>query len=466
MKTIENEISHWNRRNISPLGRITVIKSLLLPKLTHLFLSLPNPSIPFIKQLNTLFFNFIWSNKNDRVARKLLVQPFNMGGCKMIDIEIFIKGLKLTWIRRILMDKKSNKWIDLLYDTQDLNFNYLTKFGDSYSDKIAKNMSNSFWKEVIKNLAEFQRNISSTDNLFDILRKPIWENSEIKIGGKCIRYDSWIKKGIILIQDLIDEYGRFYSYEIFIQKYNLNTAFTLYYGLKNCISEKWPIIEDCNQREIIPIRPKFIEILLKDKRGSRALCDFFLNKEYSKPKYERKWEESLYFGDRVDWKVLNNNVFSSTKDTKLIWFQYRIVHRIIATNKFLYNIKIKNDPLCSFCNNETETIEHLFYNCSHVILFWKKVEDWIKEKTNEEIKLSIIDVLFLKNNKRNFALNIMIILIKIYIFRKKFENKILKIDEINKILYNYYKLEKYIFISKGRMNIFEKRWNRFHELFC
>ena len=35
---IERDIKSWLKRHISPLGKITVIKSLLLPKLTHLLL--------------------------------------------------------------------------------------------------------------------------------------------------------------------------------------------------------------------------------------------------------------------------------------------------------------------------------------------------------------------------------------------------------------------------------------------
>ena len=35
--TIKREIAQWRRRNLTPLGRITVIKSLLIAKLVHLF---------------------------------------------------------------------------------------------------------------------------------------------------------------------------------------------------------------------------------------------------------------------------------------------------------------------------------------------------------------------------------------------------------------------------------------------
>ena len=60
IQVIENKIKIWKRRYLSPLGKITVIKSLLIPTLTHLFISLPNPNATTIAQLNKIFFDFLW----------------------------------------------------------------------------------------------------------------------------------------------------------------------------------------------------------------------------------------------------------------------------------------------------------------------------------------------------------------------------------------------------------------------
>ena len=51
------------------------------------------------------------------------------------------------------------------------------------------------------------------------------------------------------------------------------------------------------------------------------------------------------------------------RDTYLINFQHKFLHRVIPTNTFLFKIHIKDTKLCSFCNVEDETVEHLFlYN--------------------------------------------------------------------------------------------------------
>ena len=292
------------------------------------------------------------------------------------------------------------------------------------------------------NLIEFNINLRITDDMKDILRKPLWNNSEIKIGNQCIHYKEWNQKGITVIQDLINENGNFYTYEHFCQNYNIQCPFTLYFGLKNYIMKKWPKLGELEIKEIGPYRPKFIEILCKDARGSRTLYNI-LNKELQKKQgYELKWETSFGTTENIDWKLVNRNIFSSTLDSRLHWFQFRIVHRIIATNKFLNYIKVRNDPLCTFCKAETETIEHLFFHCHFVSSVWGNFESWIKEKTNIEISITLFDAIFLKYGKKFKALNLLIIIIKSYIYQKRLKDSTLNFEEVKQLLNYHFNLER------------------------
>lgn len=40
---IEQTIKQWNSRILTPIGRIVVIKTLIVPKMNHLILTIPNP---------------------------------------------------------------------------------------------------------------------------------------------------------------------------------------------------------------------------------------------------------------------------------------------------------------------------------------------------------------------------------------------------------------------------------------
>ena len=50
LKKLDNLMTMWTRRNLTPIGRITVLKSLILPKLNHLFSSIPNPKTDMINK--------------------------------------------------------------------------------------------------------------------------------------------------------------------------------------------------------------------------------------------------------------------------------------------------------------------------------------------------------------------------------------------------------------------------------
>jgi hypothetical protein len=76
--------------------KITVIKTFALPKLIRLPTSLPNLPQAKINDLNSLFYNFIWNGKSDKIKRSTLIGDIYQGGLKMIDFQSFnIDNMKL-----------------------------------------------------------------------------------------------------------------------------------------------------------------------------------------------------------------------------------------------------------------------------------------------------------------------------------------------------------------------------------
>jgi hypothetical protein len=63
---------------------------------------------------------------------------------------------------------------------------------------------------------------------------------------------------------------------------------------------------------------------------------------------------------RVVWEfvyILSNNC---TLDNTLKMFQYKLLHRTIPTNTFLYKCRLVETELCAFCGETREIIMHLF----------------------------------------------------------------------------------------------------------
>ena len=101
---MKNLLNAWSRRNITPFGKITVIKTLVISKITHLFMHLLDPDEMFLQDLNLLLYTFLWDGKHDRIKRSGVCQAHEAGGLKMVDVKSFLSALKIGWLKRILCD--------------------------------------------------------------------------------------------------------------------------------------------------------------------------------------------------------------------------------------------------------------------------------------------------------------------------------------------------------------------------
>ena len=103
LSKINKTLNQWRRRKLTPMGKITVIKTFIISSLNHIFTSIPSPNKKFITNLNSLMYSFIWDNKPDKVNRKQITNTYLFGALKMLDLELLIKSPKITWIERLLI---------------------------------------------------------------------------------------------------------------------------------------------------------------------------------------------------------------------------------------------------------------------------------------------------------------------------------------------------------------------------
>ena len=101
MDKIKTILECWKLRRLSLLGKITVLKSLVASQLTYIFSPL-HTNNKVIKEINGLFYNFLWNDKGDKIKRNVMINDYPEGGLKMIDIDSFNKSLKAIWIKKYL----------------------------------------------------------------------------------------------------------------------------------------------------------------------------------------------------------------------------------------------------------------------------------------------------------------------------------------------------------------------------
>ena len=99
----------WKFRRLSLIGKITVIMSLATSQLVYILSSL-GTNEKVLKEINKIFFNFLWSGKGDKIKRNVVINDIAEGGIKMMDIFSFNKSLKATWIKKYLDINNRGNW--------------------------------------------------------------------------------------------------------------------------------------------------------------------------------------------------------------------------------------------------------------------------------------------------------------------------------------------------------------------
>ena len=83
---------------IYPNWKLTFLKSLVASQLVYV-LSLLQTNEKVIKEVNKLFYSFLLNGKGNKIKRDIIINDYPNGGVKTIDIQVFSKSLKCTWIR-------------------------------------------------------------------------------------------------------------------------------------------------------------------------------------------------------------------------------------------------------------------------------------------------------------------------------------------------------------------------------
>ena len=456
-------IEMWNKRYLTPIGKITIIKTYLLSKLNHLFMSIPSPNDAFYKDINNIFYKFIWDNKPDKVKRIQINQNYVNGGLKMIDLEKFVTAMKCTWIRRLLSVNKS-QWKDL-FEITISSIRNLTIFGSFYINEIITNIQNNFWQNVLTCWDYLSKKYKTRNNT-QLLSTPLWKNP--RISNTPLYLPNWFKNKIYFVTDIINQLGSVMNINELNLKYpTLVTNFLEHHRVKKLV-EKYIQNNDHDGSFIIslPLIPHHVELVLKNKKGCKDMYIIQIDKNLmvSDQKFKQKWNDELNIHiDYWTWKRIFKICFSTIQDHKIIWFQYRILHRILGIRYLRYKMKIEKTPICNQCRQSDQTMLHLFTECPTYISLWKSLLSWVKNKSNVIIIPSPMNILlgYLNVDSSSNPINTILLIMKYYIFRTSLEEKKPNLSELQNLIKVTYMEQLLLAKLNDEVNNFNKNWSKF-----
>ena len=141
--------------------------------------------------------------------------------------------------------------------------------------------------------------------------------------------------------------------------------------------------------------------------------------------------------------------------------QFKIVHRILATNYNLQKWEIKSKHTCED-SNEIDTVEHFLFECKTVKLIWRSIFKWVKQVLNITLSLDKYEILFgIPNETEDTFIkyyNYIILYTKYYIYchKKKGMNLDLYIILLN--IKNELLQKKECYCANNKESMFDKQW--------
>ena len=435
----------WSRRNLTLLGKVTIIKTFGISQFIYVMKSIGLPR-QVLQRINRILFSFIWgkdfkSGKTfEKIKRKTLCRSIEEGGLNMIDITVMQDTFYIRWALKLLTNT-NQAWTALPIDSLRSVGGEKVFLCEIHEHRFRgiNGIKSEFWREVLQTWLVH----NETGKLLDlktlrIIDRPIFNNNSVTYKGNTLYLEETINRGIICVQDFVNE-SQMITYEEFLYKIGGFTRANLDYkaiynalhqldineegvDFNNLMGDAWEVLNRNN---------KLIRILISEDDKSMAIGHQYWNRKFEHDIFERY-----------------TATITCTKEIKLKELIFKIFHNIYATNFMLQKMKLSPTTECEHCG-ETDYIDHFFVNCVRLNDYWKAVIAWIEKEVGLVVENRLQEKLFgiMKGEKQNYKgrkveiANHVILIAKFSIAKAKYfdNHNVLKIFE-EEIL----KREKYL----------------------
>ena len=298
-------------------------------------------------------------------------------------------------------------------------------------------------------MAQYDKSIDT--DIEDIGRHSIWFSNHTKF--KNCEIKSWKQKGIVYINDLLGDNGNIMSFEEIKNVYKVNLTVLDYLAFVQSLPIEWRRKQRTG-KGMNPIIHPNIQNIISHKLGNKYIYNILIRKKYRNVKntWESRWEQEI---DQIEWAEvykLNTKFISTAYQT----LQYKILTKIIATNRLLHQIGIVQSYKCDRCTESIDTIIHKFWSCPLVKSFWDEVGSHLRNIG----LIQNISVL----NKATVTLGYLeapIINHVIVVGKRMIANKsFLSMDILFNMLKRDMQTERFIANKRGKISDHDNKWGK------
>ena len=371
------------------------------------------------------------------------------GGAGLVDLEAKQKALKISWIP-FLTENRMPFLTQLAYERLNKNLaEEIWQCNLEPEDVFQLFTSEEFWPQTLAAWATIHFQEKENQDQY------IWLNSLIRINDKPVFWKKAHRNGLKTVNQVFENDGKTYKDPDFLA-HEFNLTLMQINSLKMALV-KFRGYEKMNVNNINLALLKNIPKITS--WGYKLLTS----------------DKMLQFNNYIRWQVhirmnmpydqflrLFQNVKHLSNTTKLRSFQYRLLNLAIVTNMQLKKWNIKDSDLCTHCNTEKETIEHLFFHCKVAKTLLKEADNIVRRYQGDRMQqhdITMENVLFNNIMKEPCSLiNTVILIIKNLIYVNRCLNKKCTIRELRDRVELCQKIELYNARKSKKTNLHYKKW--------
>ena len=322
IEDIQNLLNSWKRRKLTLFGKITVLKTLAMSKCNYL-LQCITVTNEIIAKIESLFFKFLWNDKPDKLKRKQLIQNYEKGGLRMIDIKTQLQTFQIKWVLRLISDNDTTWKIIPKFHFQKYGKNFALFKMNFGTEKNLKDIKlPNFYKNLITAWVNAGGGCTDEPKSFASIRKQIlWGNQFIKWDRKCLLYKNWIDDNILYVNDIISPAGEIDTALILNKLQQKQNWISQIYKLRRAIPETWKnAIKSRASRETVvstdtgfflndQINNKLFHFQTEDLVQNRQISNFIQNRNLVKPIMEKTWITQFNLSHQTNTGSLSINLY-------------------------------------------------------------------------------------------------------------------------------------------------------------
>ena len=320
----------------------------------------------------------------------------------MPNVRVSIQSYLISWFRRALREEEYNPWRmhldNLLRKACGKNLIGLLYEGNHIWQVAQGSIENPFWRNCFKALKLFLGQFLKRYP-YSIVRCPIWNCSSFKLGNRPLNPRSAeneeFAEKVNFAYEFLDEGGLLIPKHIMETKLSVPIPELVYTTVSQKLTHYALLPGERYSVTYNPHMPIHAELFSLSHKGCSQWAKLIHRQRTpniiaNEIKMAEKFD-ILAGEDR--WKEAYRQNKAIKYGNNIRWLNCQIMRGSLATNRYLSKAKIRESDLCTFCKQEPETIEHLFWSC-------RVVNSFLMQSDNElSVRGLGTDMLFTTTNK-------------------------------------------------------------------